>query len=89
MFGARIYMLVTTAILAGCATQAGKGGTADKASANGSDMQCQSKAVTGSMFSKTVCSTKAQRDASRAAAEELKEEAGTHDNVCRSPTGQC
>jgi hypothetical protein len=51
---------------AGCATQPSKAPSAANANAAGTDTQCHSEALTGSLISKTVCTTKAQRDAQQA-----------------------
>jgi hypothetical protein len=89
MVNARLCLLITSGILAGCATQPGKDQAANNANASGPDVQCHSVESTGSMLHQTVCTTKAQRDAQQKATQDLKEEAGQQAGVCRSPNGQC
>jgi hypothetical protein len=63
MCNAKLYQLVALAIVAGCTTQPGKDHGANNVNAAGSDVQCHSAPLTGSMLSKKVCTTKADRDA--------------------------
>jgi hypothetical protein len=63
MSNAKLCQLVILIVAAGCATQPGKDHGVANVNAAGTDTQCHSEALTGSMISKTVCTTKAQRDA--------------------------
>jgi hypothetical protein len=63
MSNAKLCQLVILIVVAGCATQPGKDHGAATVNAAGADTQCHSQELTGTMFSKTVCTTKAQRDA--------------------------
>jgi hypothetical protein len=76
MFSAKLYGLVTTAILAGCATQAEKGSAVEKTSAKVPDRQCQATSMT-------------ERDASQAAADQIKDRAAQQAGVCHSQNGEC
>jgi hypothetical protein len=58
--------LLVLLMVAGCASQPGKDHAATNASTAGTDTQCHSEALTGSLITKTVCTTKAQRDAQQA-----------------------
>jgi hypothetical protein len=60
------WRLVILIMVAGCATQPAKNPGTATASAAATDTQCHSEALTGSLISKTVCTTKAQRDAQQA-----------------------
>jgi hypothetical protein len=63
---AKPCQLVILIMVAGCATQPGKEHGTANVNAAGTDIQCHSEQLTGSLFSKTVCTTKAQRDAQQA-----------------------
>jgi hypothetical protein len=63
MPNAKLCQLVILIVVAGCATQPGKDHGAATVNAAGADTQCRSQELTGSLISKTVCTTKAQRDA--------------------------
>lgn len=63
---AKPCLLVILIMVAGCAAQPAKDHGAPNASAAGTDVQCHSEQLTGSLISKTVCTTKAQRDAQQA-----------------------
>jgi hypothetical protein len=63
MLNCKPCQLVILMMVAGCATQPSKAPGAANANAAGTDTQCHSEALTGSLISKTVCTTKAQRDA--------------------------
>jgi hypothetical protein len=63
MSNAKLCQLVILIVVAGCATQPGKDHGAATVNAAGTDTQCHSQELTGTMMSKTVCTTKAQRDA--------------------------
>ncbi len=67
MLSTRLLSLVTVSILAGCTTQPKKVSTA------ANDVQCHADSVTGTLIHKTVCLTKADRDAQQAANDDLKE----------------
>jgi hypothetical protein len=73
-----LRQFVILIIVAGCTTQPGKDHGADKLNAAGADVQCHSEQLTGSMISKTVCTTKAERDAQHAAAADLRSAATAH-----------
>ena len=56
MPNAKLCLLIMVTIVAACATQPNKVASA------GPDVQCHSQRITGSMMTKSVCTTKAQRD---------------------------
>jgi hypothetical protein len=58
---AKLCGFIILAAVAGCTTQPAK--TADAAR---SDRQCHTDVLTGSMITKTVCTTQAERDAEQA-----------------------
>jgi hypothetical protein len=60
---AKLCQLVILIVVAGCATQPGRDHGAATVNAAGTDTQCHSAQLTGTLISKTVCTTKAQRDA--------------------------
>jgi hypothetical protein len=66
MPNAKPCLLLFSIMVAGCATQPSKDHGAANVNATGTDTQCHSEALTGSLISKTVCTTKAQRDAQQA-----------------------
>jgi hypothetical protein len=66
MPNAKPCLLVILIMVAGCATQPAKEHGAANVNAAGTDIQCDSERLTGSLISKTVCTTKAQRDAQHA-----------------------
>jgi hypothetical protein len=66
MSNAKLCQLVILIVVAGCATQPGKDHGAATVNAAGTDTQCHSEQLTGTLVSKTVCTTKAQRDAQQA-----------------------
>jgi hypothetical protein len=66
MPNAKPCLLLASIMVAGCATQPSKDHGAANVNAAGTDTQCHSEALTGSLISKTVCTTKAQRDAQQA-----------------------
>lgn len=68
----QLAILIT---VAGCATQPGKDHGAANVNAAGTDTQCHSQQLTGSMISKTVCTTKARRDAQQALIGEVQDTA--------------
>lgn len=63
---AKPSQLLVLIMVAGCASQPSKDHAAANANAAGTDTQCHSEALTGSLITKTVCTTKAQRDAQQA-----------------------
>lgn len=67
--------LVILITLAGCATQPGKDHGAADVNAAGTDTQCHSQQLTGSMISKTVCSTKEWRNKQQALVGEVQDTA--------------
>ena len=71
MLNRKPYQLIILMMVAGCATQPSKAPGAANANAAGTDTQCHSEALTGSLISKTVCTTKAQRDAQQALVSEV------------------
>ena len=81
----KLCQLVILTIVAGCTTQPHKDHGADSANASGTE--CHSEHVTGSMLDKTVCTTKAQRDAQRDAAYDLEKAAAAQGGGCRSNSG--
>jgi hypothetical protein len=89
MVNAKLCLLVTAGLLAGCAAQPDKDRTATVANANGDGRQCQSEPITGSMLHKTVCSTQAQRDAERQAAQDLKDTTGRQGGACKAGATVC
>jgi hypothetical protein len=83
---AKLCQLVVLIIVAGCTTQPGRDHRADSANAAAADVQCHSDLLTGTMLSKTVCTTRAQRDAAQADAENIRK-AAAQSNSCRSSSG--
>jgi hypothetical protein len=75
MPNAKPCQLVILIIVAGCATQPAKDHGAPNVNAAGTDTQCHSEQLTGTMISKTVCTTKAQRDAQQALVGEVQNSA--------------
>ena len=73
-------------IVAGCTMQPGKDHVADNVNAAGADVQCRSERQTGSSISKTVCTTKADRDAEQAAAGDLQRANAASGGGCRGNT---
>ena len=71
MIHARLLRPIVLGLLAGCTTQPAKNHVASNANA-GADRQCHTQELTGSMISRTVCTTKAQRDAEQAALDQYK-----------------
>lgn len=88
MPNAKLSRLVILIIVAGCTTQAGKDHGANNVNAAEPDVQCHSEQLTGSLFAKSVCTTKAQRDAQRAAAEDLQNATAAQGGGCRSNGAQ-
>ena len=84
MFNARLCQLVILAIVAGCSAQPAKDPGTKSASNAGPDVQCHSVAVVGSMIGKTVCTTKADRDAQQADMNDLRDAVRAQDSgACR------
>ena len=79
----QLVMLIT---VAGCTMQPGKGHVADNVNAAGAGVQCRSERQTGSLFTKTVCTTKAERDAQQAAAADLQRANAAGGGGCRGNT---
>lgn len=75
MPSAKPCQLIILIIIAGCAAQPGKDHGAANESAAGTDTQCHSQQLTGTMFTKTVCTTKAQRDTQHALVGEVQNSA--------------
>jgi len=68
MLDARLWLFVALGILAACTTQPAK-----KVTAAANDVQCHTEQTTGSMIVRTVCLTKAQRDARQAGIDDLQD----------------
>jgi hypothetical protein len=75
MPNAKPCQLVILIMVAGCATQPGKEHGAANVNAAGTEIQCHSEQLTGSLISKSVCTTKAQRDAQQALVGEVQDSA--------------
>lgn len=75
---------VVLAILAGCATQPPASSRGDSAQ----DLQCHDQRTTGSMMTRTVCTTKAERDAQQAATDQLRSSMEMQGG-CRGSAAQC
>jgi hypothetical protein len=86
MPNAKLCQLVMLIIVAGCAAQPSKDHGAATANAVERDVQCHSEHQTGTMLSNTVCTTQAQRDAQKAAAEDIRRSAA-QGGGCRSVSG--
>jgi uncharacterized lipoprotein YajG len=65
MPGAKLWPLSMLIIVAGCATQ-------PKVAKQEPDVICHSEPVTGRLISKSVCTTKAERDAQQLQIDELR-----------------
>jgi len=85
MFNVKICQLVILGIVAGCTTQPAKDHGTSNATAGGPDVQCHVEPVAGSMIDKTVCTTKAQRDAQQADVNGLKNTLQSQSGGCRTP----
>lgn len=72
MLDVRLFQLVILGIVAGCTAQPAKVPSSNSASAAGPDVQCHVVPLTGSMISKTVCTTKADRDTQKADVNDLR-----------------
>jgi hypothetical protein len=81
--------LIAIGILTGCATQPAKNQTITSANAAADDVQCQSVRSTGSMVVRTVCTTKADRDAQKAGEEGWRDAAQRASGACRGAGAQC
>jgi hypothetical protein len=88
MFKAKLSLLIVFSIVAGCSTQPAKEQAANAATAGGPDTQCHAVDVTGSMFTKTVCTTGAQRDAQQRNVDDLRNATGAKSGGCLSPGAQ-
>jgi hypothetical protein len=86
MRNGKLCQFVILIIVAGCATQPGKDHGADQVNTAGADVQCRSEQSTGSMMSKTVCTTKAEREAQQAAAGDLQRVTAAQGGGCRPTT---
>ena len=77
MPNAKLFQLVMLIIVAACTTQP------SKVANTGPDVQCHSEQTTGSLITKSVCTTRAQRAAQQAQLDDLRRsvEAGA------TPTG--
>jgi hypothetical protein len=81
----KLCLLAVSIIAAGCATQPS---TARVANANaGSDVQCHSEQLTGSLITRSVCTTKEQRDAMQAEAENIRSHIQQPGDPCRPGAG--
>lgn len=87
MPNAKLSQLVLLIIVAGCTTQPAKDHGADHVSAAGPDVQCHSQQLTGSMINKTVCTTRAEREAQRAAVSDLQNSLSMHGGNCANAQG--
>jgi hypothetical protein len=67
----KVCQLVMLISVAGCTAHPSKNQGADRVIADAPDVQCRSEQPTGSLISKTVCTTKAQRDAQQASSRDL------------------
>lgn len=86
MPNSKLHLLAVSIIVAGCATQPGKDRVAN---ANAEpDVQCQSEQLTGSKITRTVCTTKAQREALQAAANAVRDDYQHPGGTCR-PGATC
>jgi hypothetical protein len=69
---AKLCGFIILAAIVGCTTQPSK-----TANAAGPDRQCHTDVATGSMMSKTVCTTQAERDAAHAAVADMRQSVQT------------
>ena len=82
----KLNLLAVSIIVAGCATQPGKHRVAN---ANAEpDVQCHSEQLTGSMITRTVCTTKAQREALRGGVDAARDDYQHPIGTCR-PGATC
>ena len=65
---AKLCGFIILAAVVGCTTQPAKTANAAKP-----DLQCHTDAVTGSIISKTVCTTQAERDAAQASVDGMRQ----------------
>jgi hypothetical protein len=69
---AKLCGFIILAAVVGCTTQPAK-----TANAAGPDRQCHVDVLTGSLISKTVCTTQAERDAAQAAVADMRQSVRT------------
>lgn len=86
MTNSKLYLLAVSIIFAGCATQPGKDRVANAHAEP--DVKCQSEQLTGSKITRTVCTTKAQRDALQAGADAVRDDYQHPGGTCR-PGATC
>jgi hypothetical protein len=86
MPNSQLYLLAVSIIVAGCATQPSKDRAANANA--GPDVQCRSEQLTGSKITRTVCTTKAQRDALQAGADAVRNDYQHPGGTCR-PGATC
>ncbi len=86
MPNAKSCLLTVVLLAAGCAAQPAKNDAATAKAAP--DVQCTQEQLTGSKIVRSVCTTKAQRDAQRDNAETVREEMQHPGGTCR-PGATC
>jgi uncharacterized lipoprotein YajG len=83
MPNAKLCPLAVLIIVSGCAAQPAK-----VASANaGTDLQCRSEKLTGSLIPRSVCTTKEQRDRQQAEADNIRSHVLSPMDPCRAGAG--
>jgi uncharacterized lipoprotein YajG len=81
MPNAKLCQLSLLILVAGCTTQPNK--TAN----DGPDLQCHSVETVGSLITRSVCTTKAQRAAQQAALEDVRQSVQSGAGFSGRPTG--
>lgn len=74
MPNAKPFLLAVLIVVAGCATQPAKDPGTAHVSAAGTDTQCHSERLTGTMIPNTVCTSKTMRDTQQATVQEVRSE---------------
>jgi hypothetical protein len=81
MPGAKLCRLIMLITVAGCATQP------HTVANDGPDIQCHSQETIGSLITKPVCTTRAQRAAQQAQLEELRQTVEAKAGAATRPAG--
>jgi hypothetical protein len=83
MLNAKLYPLAILIMVVGCAAQPPKVATANA----GTDVQCHSEKLTGSLIPRSVCTTKEQRDQMQAEADNIRSHVQSPGDPCRAGAG--
>jgi hypothetical protein len=83
MSNAKLCQFLILTVTAGCTTQTSKDQGAHPATAAAPDVQCHSEQITGSLMSRSLCTTKAERDAQQANNEDIQQQIRSQSNRSR------